>query len=310
VTRPDDHGARIARALQSLEGLSVGDAFGEQVVADLAGAFTRLQQRAVLPGPWRYTDDTVMAISIVETLHEHGRIDQDALARRFGQRFGMDPWRGYGLMAQAILAEIARGRDWREVSRAPFGGAGSMGNGGAMRAAPIGAYFAGDLDAAAREARLAAEVTHAHLEGQVGAMAVAAAAAWVAAAPFEPDGFFDAVLGVLPASQTRDAIARAAGLGADVDTIEAVGVLGNGLRVTAQDTVPFALWCARHSLRDYAGALWKAVSHFGDCDTLCAIVGGITALHPGAPGIPDDWSRRREPLSTFLRLGEPPAAAP
>jgi ADP-ribosylglycohydrolase len=300
----EDHEARMTRALGSLEGLSVGDAFGEQLLAEPASAVVRLQQRVVPPGPWAYTDDTVMAMSVVETLQHHGRIDQDSLAQRFGRKFRADPWRGYGSMAQTILMEISRGRDWRQVSRVAFGGAGSMGNGGAMRAGPIGAYFAGDLDAAATAARLAAEVTHAHLEGQAGAMAVAAAAAWVAAAPSEADGLFDAVLSVLPRSETRDVVEKAAVLGTAVDVLDAVAVLGNGIRVVAQDTVPFALWCARHHLDDYERALWTAVSHFGDCDTLCAIVGSIVALHPGDPGIPEEWRRRREPLSTLLWLGE------
>jgi ADP-ribosylglycohydrolase len=299
---PEDHEARMDRALRSLEGLAVGDAFGEQILTDARSAFRRIQERAVLPGPWSYTDDTVMAISIVEILHEHGGIDQDRLADRFAAKFRLDPWRGYGSTALTILTELGRGHHWRRVSPAAFGGAGSMGNGGAMRAAPIGAYFAGDLAAAATAARLAAEVTHAHLEGQVGAMAVAAAAAWVAATPLDAAGLFAAVLQVLPESQTRAAIVRAAELDAAMDVLDVVGVLGNGSRVTAQDTVPFALWCAGHHLGDYAGALWRVVSTLGDCDTLCAIVGGVAALHTGGPGIPEDWLSRRESLSTFLRL--------
>lgn len=52
-----------------------------------------------------------------------------------------------------------------------------MGNGGAMRAAPVGAYFADDLDKVLCHARASAEVTHGHIEGIAGAMAVAVAAA-------------------------------------------------------------------------------------------------------------------------------------
>src|SRR5256885_69567 len=55
---------------------------------------------------------------------------------------------------------------------------GSKGNGGAMRVAPVGAYFADDLDALHFHARASAQVTHAHVEGQAGALAVALAAAF------------------------------------------------------------------------------------------------------------------------------------
>jgi ADP-ribosylglycohydrolase len=47
-----------------------------------------------------------------------------------------------------------------------------MGNGGAMRVAPLGADFADDLDELVRQAPASAEVTHAHPEGQAGAIAM------------------------------------------------------------------------------------------------------------------------------------------
>ena len=306
MNTPADHDVRMQRALRSLEGLSVGDAFGEQLLAQPATILRRMERREVMTGMWPYSDDTVMAMSIVETLHHHGRIDQDWLAGRFARKYQLDPTRGYGSMAHMVLADIARGRPWRQAAGAAFGGKGSMGNGGAMRAAPIGAYFAGDLPTAAAEARLSAEVTHAHPEGQAGAMAVAAAAAWVAARPSEAAGLFAAVLDVMPAGETRNAIENAAALGADTNVDHVIDLLGNGSRVLAQDTVPFALWCACHHMDDYPGALWTAVSRFGDCDTLCAIVGGIVALSPGEIGVPEEWRQHREPLSAMLRLDAPP----
>jgi ADP-ribosylglycohydrolase len=110
----------------------------------------------------------------------------------------------------------------------------------------------------------------------------------------------------VPAGETREAIEKAAALGAETEVDAVIRLVGNGLRILAQDTVPFALWCARHHIGDYAGALWTAVSRFGDCDTLCAIVGGIVVMHEGEAAIPAEWRQRREPLSAMLRL-EPPA---
>ncbi len=75
-----------------------------------------------------------------------------------------------------------------------------------------------------------------------------------------------------------------------------VHVLGNGTHVTAQDTVPFTLWCAAHHLSDYTEAVWVAISALGDRDTTAAIVGGIVASYVGAAGIPTDWRAAREPL--------------
>jgi hypothetical protein len=46
----------------------------------------RLELRELPPPPWRYTDDTVMALGIVEILERAGRIDADDLARTKGRR--------------------------------------------------------------------------------------------------------------------------------------------------------------------------------------------------------------------------------
>ena len=201
------------------------------------------------------------------------------------------------------MSAIARGGDWRLLAAAAFGGVGSMGNGGAMRAGPIGAYFAGDLATAAAQARLSAEVTHANVEGQAGAMAVAAAAAWVAGGAGDAAGLFDAVLDLVPASETRTGIEQAAALGGEMDVLSAMTVVGNGLLSLSQDTVPLALWCVRYNLDDYPAALWTAIGAFGDADTLGAIVGGIVAMRDGGRGVPEEWRRSRESLSIFTRYG-------
>ena len=64
--------------------------------------------------PWRWTDDTAMAISIVELLAEHGTIDPDALAAAFVRRFQLEPDRGYGAGAYDLLGRVSVGAAWRE----------------------------------------------------------------------------------------------------------------------------------------------------------------------------------------------------
>ncbi len=76
-------------------------------------------------------------------------------------------------------------------------------------------------------------------------------------------------------------------------------MLCNGDLVSAQDTVPFALWCAAHHLDNYEEALWATVSGLGDRDTNCAIVGGIVVCYTGVEGIPVEWRAAREPLAEW-----------
>src|ERR1051326_7794598 len=145
----------IANANKSLDGLSVGDAFGELFFRynPFEASFDDLPT-----SPWRWTDDTHMALSVVEILTKYQRIDQDELAKAFARRYVLDPWRGYAGGAHRLLREVAQGGNWRDISPTLFG-TGSYGNGGGMRAAPIGGFFYDDIARSANEAELSAAVT-------------------------------------------------------------------------------------------------------------------------------------------------------
>jgi ADP-ribosylglycohydrolase len=288
----------LSRASVSLEGLAIGDAFGQMFSTAPTAARVRVRENRLPPRPWWRTDDTEMALAIVEVLNRFGRVDQDALARRFAERFDDEPDRGYGKMARIILQSVLRGGDWKRASAAAFGEAGSKGNGGAMRVAPLGAWFAEDLDLVVSEACASAAVTHAHPEGQAGAMAVAVAAAVALRQRGNPhrqaaQAVFDEVLRRTPPGETRDGITKAAELG-EAEPEQAAKVLGNGFLVTAPDTVPYALWSATRHLDNYVEAIVETVAGDGDCDTTCAIVGGIVSLYVGVDGIPAAWRSARE----------------
>ncbi|QBI54449.1 ADP-ribosylglycohydrolase family protein [Streptomonospora litoralis] len=287
--------AADARARDALEGLSVGDAFGERFFAPGApdpGADT-------LPAaPWHWTDDTEMACGIVDVLARLGRIDQDELARVFAARW--DAERGYGRGTRGLLTSIGAGTPWRAAAAAQFGGAGSLGNGAAMRAAPLGAYFGGEPDRARTEAALSAEVTHAHPAGVAGAVAVALAAS---AASADPDlggaDLLDAARAGIGDGPVRSGLERAAALlGAPAE--EAARELGNGARVSAADTVPFALWAAAAHPGDFTAAVRACARAGGDMDTTAAIAGGVAASRGGIAGVPADWRAAREPLPKWI----------
>ena len=289
----------IDRTRLSLEGLSVADAFGEQLLH--AGPHARahaLSERIAPVGRrWMWTDDTAMAISIVEQLAARGGIEPGELARAFARRYQAEPARGYGRGAHEVLAAIAAGTPYEEAARALFKGQGSRGNGGAMRSAPIGAYFAGDLAATALHAARSAAPTHAHPDGMAGAVAVAVAAAVVFAGERDPRAVLEAVCAHTPPGPTLDGLRRAIRLLGE-EPVTVAAELGNGSAVLAADTVPFAVWCAASHLGDYAGALWACAGVGGDIDTTCAMAGGIIAGAVGLDGIPADWRAAREPLPT------------
>jgi ADP-ribosylglycohydrolase len=138
-------------------------------------------------------------------------------------------------------------------------------------------------------------VTHTHAEGIAGAVAVAVAASHLAGPG--PHDVFEAVLHHLTDGSVRHGVEQARTLGA-VSVQEAAARLGNGSRISAQDTVPFTLWVAARYLNDYETAVRTCAAVGGDMDTTAAIVGGIIGAH--APGIPSTWRRCREPLPAWF----------
>ncbi len=300
----------IERARSSLLGLAVGDAFGSMIDGYGPELARRAAKRLIsMKRPWRWTDDTAMAISIVEALQERGSIDPDELASAFARRFDREPDRGYGAGADRLLRRVGSGTAWRDAAASLFGGQGSYGNGAAMRAAPIGAFFAPDLERVRIEALRSAEPTHAHPDGAAGAVAVAVAAAIATVGELPRDAMIGEVARWTPGGPTRDRLLRAEQLGLAFDVQFAGEELGTGANVTSRDTVPFSVWAAVRHLDSYEEALWTATAHPGldlapnvisnfaiDRDAVGAIVGSIVVCATGVEGIPLLWREATERL--------------
>ncbi|MEU5312576.1 ADP-ribosylglycohydrolase family protein [Streptomyces sp. NPDC021562] len=290
-------------ALDSLNGLAFGDAFGDcwfGILRREGPAF--LEARMLPPEPlWRWSDDTAQALALVRELVEGGGVvDQDRLALRFAAAYTDDTHRGYGASMHDVLRRIGAGEPWREVVAGQFGGQGSWGNGAAMRVAPLGAWHAADLDAVAEEAARQSVVSHHHPEAVAAAVAVALAAALATrsrgeCAPARGD-FLHAVAERLSDSDVRSGVRVAARMPERTSVRHAAEVLGSGYTMSGPDTVPYALWCAAGHLDDLHEGLWFTVAGRGDIDTTCAIAGGVIAARTGVAALPAAWHAAREPL--------------
>ena len=304
--------------LDSLEGLSVGDAFGQQFFMTWELSI-RLMESGEWGGPpfdfqdefiareliakrdlrwaeprWKWTDDTAMALEIVANLREFDGINAAALARAFSRRYAANPNRVYGAAMHDLLPLLADG-DYETHAAQLFDGLSSWGNGAAMRAAPIGAFFADDVDQVALNAQASARVTHAHSEAIIGAVAVALAAYFAARGETDLLGL---VIPRLSDSEVKKRCQIAQGM-TDASSIEVAAKVGSGEGIAAHDTVPFCLWCATRFGDDYKEALWHTVAGLGDRDTTCAIVGGIIGARVGTDGIPAQWREKRESLEAI-----------
>ncbi|GAA2114259.1 ADP-ribosylglycohydrolase family protein [Kitasatospora saccharophila] len=303
-------------ARDAMEGLALGDAFGQRWFGPArvpAEAVERIRARRTPEEPrWHWTDDTAMALCVYRALLDQDGINRTRLAAMFGATYLADPARRYGYGMTKLLPVLAEHPErWQAEARALFDGQGSLGNGAAMRVAPLGAWFAADLDEVAEQAEYSAEVTHTHPEGVAGAVAVAVAAA-LAARGRTPDGapygesLLREVADLTPAGAVRTGLRAAAELPRETDPGRAAELLGNGRLISAADTVPFALWSAAHHLEDLAEGLWTAAEGLGDVDTTCAITGGVIAAGSGTAGVPAAWRERREALPEWVALPERP----
>jgi len=284
------------RARDSLLGLAVGDALGESFFGMPDAVLALIAARQLPPGPRPWTDDTQMATALVGVLEKSdGWIREDDALAAFADAF--DIHRGYGLATRHLLVQVRRGADGPSLVREAFGGAGSWGNGAAMRAAPVGAWHAEDLDLVAHLSRVQASSTHGHPDAAEGAVAVAVATGLACTSVVAPsrEQLLSTAAGYCRPGAVRDVLGVAADLGAVAPTT-AAAELGSGYEVSAVDTVPFALWCAAGNLDDFVETFWATVSGLGDRDTTCAIACSVVAARVGIAGIPDDWIARVEPV--------------
>lgn len=233
-----------------------------------------------------YTDDTQMMIGVAETLIAQGKIRQDALMACFVANF--DAARAYGAGTHQILDFASNGGDWRALAGGIFPG-GSLGNGAAMRAAPIGLLFNTDLRRVAEEAVHSAVLTHTHPVDVDGARLLAIAVALaVRNSVFDREAFFAELLRHAATEEFSEALTRASCLSPD----DSVGQLGTSLE--AHRSVPTAIACFASHPDSYSDAVGRAIGLGGDVDTLAAMTGALSGARLGIHAIPTHLLARLE----------------
>lgn len=155
-----------------------------------------------------------MTLALARSLARRGGADAFDAAMSYAAAF--DPLRGYAPAAEAALRALVGGADPRATGRCRIP-EGSFGNGGAMRAAPLGLAYRHAPRAALRRAVEAALLpTHVHPQGIDGAVMVAAAAAWLCRQPDAracgPGGLLAHVLEAVETEAARDKLRLIQGL--------------------------------------------------------------------------------------------------
>ena len=266
-----------------LLGLAVGDATGapyEGLPGDMIFQMGPAQKIVETPPDEvrQYTDDTQMAIGVAETLVECGEIREGVLCSAFARNY--DPARGYGQGARRVIEAMISGGDWRSLARSLFPG-GSLGNGAAMRVAPVGLMFRDDLDRVAEQAELSALPTHVHPIAIDGARLTALAVALATRdTPFNRRDF----LGELEKRAVTEEFQWQLSIAAQLKPGDSLTGFGNSLE--AHRSVVTAISCFAGSPNDYSGAISRAIGQGDDTDTLAAMAGAISGARLGVNAIP------------------------
>jgi len=282
---------RIELAKKSLTGIAIGDAFGDSFFRERDIVNSSISNKLIPETQWRYTDDTIMAIPLLKSLIQFDQINQDFVAQEFAENYKKDRHRGYGPSMHRKLMDIKEKGNWLEISKSSFNGQGSMGNGGAMRVSLIGAYFYDNYQKVVDEARKSCEVTHYNNEAIAGAISVAIATAICTKNKqnVNQKDWLNEIIEITPESDLKYKLIKIKSLPKSYHIKTIISALGNGTKMTAQDTVPLALWNVYHNINNFKDTLWNTVSALGDRDTTCAIAGGICIMSSKEANIPKQW---------------------
>jgi ADP-ribosyl-[dinitrogen reductase] hydrolase len=281
-----------------LLGTAVGDALGLP-----AEGISRRRARKMFRGRWRHrfvlkrgmvSDDTDHTVLVSQCLLAH-----PGSAERFSRRLAwcLRLWvlslpAGVGFATlRAIL------RLWAGLAPARSG-VGSAGNGPAMRAAPLGAFFATSSERLDDYVIACTRITHTDPRALTGAKAVAYIAAWTVRDQLiaRPglDDLLDVLRGAGPVgdAEWREALEhlrRAAERQLSVDEFAATLGLRSGISGYIYHTVPVVLYAWYRHFGDFAGTVSAVLNCGGDTDTTGAIAGALAGAVLGEAGIPRDW---------------------
>jgi ADP-ribosylglycohydrolase len=296
-----------------LLGQALGDALGfvvearphyvaHEYVRDylLAG---RAGERAHPEFPFgQYSDDTQLARELLLSFTETGAWHPEAFARRLAALFveGKDVGAGPGTRSAAM--RLLAGTHWSlSGTPAPYAG-----NGSAMRAAPLGLLFGGDMALVARAAVEQSLVTHLDPRCSAGAVAVAVAVSLAATSePIETEEFLETVAGHAAGADSSfaDAI-RGLGHWVGLEPEAAARQLHaerldpayadewHGISAFVTPSVMWSLYAFLRTPEDYWTTVCTAIGVGGDTDTMAAIAGAVSGARLGPAALPAELVAR------------------
>ena len=282
--------AALDRAVGAVVGGAVGDALGAgyefadapepEDVEMLPGTLTRAPA-----GHW--TDDTAMAIAILEVAADQGTLATDSAAYAVGERFL--EWyrsgpRDIGMQTRSVLSRATSGRDVATAAAVEFKRQPDRaGNGSLMRTGPVALAHLGDEEDLAQAARAMSLLTHQNI------FAIDACVLWTQA--------------IDHAIRTGELVGPRVGLQMveeqrrsqweqwidESETLDPRSFNPNGYVVTALQAAWSAICATRQRDDQFEKGVRQAVAIGHDTDTVAAIAGSLLGAAYGVSAVPREW---------------------
>jgi ADP-ribosylglycohydrolase len=302
---PQPNSLLIDRAVGTVIGGAIGDALGagyEFAAAPEPDEVTMLPGTLTDEPAGHWTDDTAMAIAILEVAARMGTLTTPvataAVGARFLEWFESGP-RDVGVHTRTVLSRASSGANVAEAAaEVQVLHPSAAGNGSLMRTGPVALVHRGDDEQLAIAATLMSELTHPHPD------AVAACVLWTVAVDRAiRTGTLEgprAGLHLIPESRREfweEKIAEA-------ETNDPRYFSPNGHVVVALQ----AAWSAIHATRDskdhLVAGLRQAVAIGDDTDTVAAIAGYLLGACYGFSAAPPEWSAGLAGWPTTYGVGD------
>lgn len=304
----------IKRAHGCLIGSAIGDAMGmpasfmtPEKIKRIYGRITdfltpdkeQIAHGSLAEG--KITDDTEESLIISAVLHEAGKFDQALFIEK------MKNW----AIANRMLESTIIGPSTRRFLEAILKGenpqeSGKVGdtNGGAMRVAPIGIFYHGNVAQAIRDAVISGTLSHGSKPGLASTAAIAAAiAVAVQGASTPEDVMAAAICGAevgekegfdIPAPSVVARIKLAMELvecnqGKTIDEISFILYQYIGASMKSYESIPLSLGIFYAAKGDFESGLLAAINIGDDADTNGAIVGALCGAYRGIDCIRPSW---------------------
>lgn len=305
-----------------LLGLAIGDALGQPFEFCSADKIKKSGWNGEMQDGdvWnlnagQYTDDTLMALAIVESLLEQKDFVAEKVAQKYMAWVESGDLRGIGMTCERAIYKMAQGVPLSETGNKSSGRAKPSfkrvdgvvktetdfcGNGTVMRIAPMASFFKDDLKALVTAAKADASMTHNHPDARDANVALVSYLHYLMNG-LDPVVAFSGLLSIeYEYSHVLDLLLKIAdNWDKDLSIQDVVDVFGDD--GCAHRTIASALWCFLRT-SSFKEAVCYAVKLGGDTDTRAAIVGAMAGVYYGQEGIPEEYLKQVEDSEKLQEL--------